>query len=77
MDLLKLLGRICKEFRTESGIPVKEIADKCGYTPANVYKFERGESNNALILLTYLWYGLDLDPRELWIEGGSALEWQV
>jgi hypothetical protein len=58
---LKELGRICREFRLENNITVKEIARLCNYSVWNVYKFEQGIIDNASILLVYLYLGLQLD----------------
>lgn len=58
---LKELGRICREFRKEQGISVKEIARLCNYTVWNVYKFEQGIIDSASILLVYLYLGIQLD----------------
>jgi transcriptional regulator with XRE-family HTH domain len=62
---LKELGRICREFRKEQGISVKEIASKCSYTPWNIYKFEQGNIDSASILLVYMFFGLELDRRTI------------
>lgn len=62
---LKELGNICRKFRTEKNIGVKEIANLCNYSTWNVYKFEQGVIDNASILLVYLYFGLQLDRRVL------------
>lgn len=58
---LKELGSICRQFRLDNDITVKEIARLCNYTVWNVYKFEQGIIDNASILLVYLYLGLQLD----------------
>lgn len=58
---LKELGSICRQFRLDNDITVKEIARLCKYTVWNVYKFEQGIIDNASILLVYLYLGLQLD----------------
>lgn len=58
---LKELGSICRQFRLENDITVKEIARLCNYSVWNVYKFEQGIVDNASILLVYLYLGLQLD----------------
>lgn len=58
---LKELGSKCREFRLENNITVKEIARKCNYSIWNIYKFEKGFIDNASILLTYMYLGLELD----------------
>lgn len=58
---LKELGAMCRRFRLDNGITVKEISKLCNYTIWNVYKFEQGLIDNASILLVYLYLGLQLD----------------
>lgn len=62
---LKKLGSICREFRLENNITVKEIARLCNYTVWNVYKFEQGNSDNVSIFLVYIYLGLELDRRTI------------
>lgn len=58
---LKKLGNICRQFRLDNKITVKDIARICNYTTWNVYKFEQGKLDSASILLAYLHIGLQLD----------------
>lgn len=58
---LKELGGICRQFRIDNNITVKEVAQLCNYTIWNVYKFEQGIIDNASILLAYMHLGLQLD----------------
>ena len=58
---LKELGKKCREFRIKNGITIDEIAEQSNYSLWNVYKFEQGRVNNALILLAYLNLGLHLN----------------
>lgn len=60
---LKELGAICRKFRVENGITVREIARLCNYSVWNVYKFEQGVIDNVSIFLVYLHLGLQLDRR--------------
>lgn len=58
---LKKLGCKCRQFRLDNDITVKEIAKLCNYSIWNIYKFEQGIIDNASILLTYMYLGLQLD----------------
>lgn len=60
---LKELGSICRQFRLENKITVKEIAKLCNYSVWSVYKFEQGVIDNSSILIVYLYLGLQLDRR--------------
>lgn len=62
---LKKLGSICRQFRLDNDISVKEIARLCNYSVWNIYKFEQGIIDNASILLVYLHLGLELDRRTI------------
>ena len=61
-EILKLtnLGNRCKSFRQQLGISAYAVSNQVGYKPANIYKFEKGELNNALILLWYVERGFKL-----------------
>jgi hypothetical protein len=63
---LKELGKICRKFRIDNEITVKEIAGRSGYSVWNIYKFEEGVIDNASILLVYMLYGLQLDRSMVW-----------
>lgn len=62
---LKKLGNICRRFRMDKDITVKEISQLCKYSVWNVYKFEQGVSDNVSIFLVYLYLGLQLDRRTI------------
>ena len=54
MNMLKLIGRMCKKYRTEVlKVPQSIVANETGYSVENVSKFECGKTNNLKI---YLWY---------------------
>ena len=58
---LKKLGSICRQFRLDNDMKVKDIAQICNYSAWNVYKFEQGKLDSASILLAYIHIGLQLD----------------
>lgn len=60
LEYLTLIGQECKAFRESLGVPRKLVAEDLGCVVQNIYSFEKGTNNSALILLWYLSNGLDL-----------------
>ena len=44
------IGKICKQYREQENISVRDIANKAGYLPQTVYAFENGRSNATILL---------------------------
>lgn len=65
--ILASLGEYCRMARMKKGLLQLDVAKDIGCSPQNVSCFERGENNNALILLWYIKNGL-LEVLEKWGE---------
>lgn len=63
--ILKAIGTLCRRYRRQHNISVKSIAERAKYSIWMVYKFEQGETNNAVILLAYMSYGFKLKEDRL------------
>ena len=46
----KEIGGICKWYREQEHLTVRELATKAGYLPQTVYAFENGKSNASILL---------------------------
>jgi len=44
------IGEICKYYREQEKLTVRNIASKAGYLPQTVYAFESGKSNATILL---------------------------
>lgn len=44
------IGQLCKYYREQEHLSVREIANKQGYLPQTVYAFESGSSNSSILL---------------------------
>lgn len=66
---LKRIGEICKKARKRHNIPIVYIVINSGYSRANVYHFENGENNNAIILNTYMSFMNDDEIRDIIVRG--------
>lgn len=51
---LKEIGKVCRDARMIYGVTQKVIADFLGYHRSAISNFERGLSNNAIILHYYI-----------------------
>lgn len=60
MLTLKTIGAKARRYRLEQKFTVKELSKALGYTINTIYKFERGELNNSIILAEYIKRGLTL-----------------
>ena len=59
---LSRIGDTCRRYRKYVlKMTVREVAEKIGYSANNIYSFEGGYINNALILLWYMSKGLTYD----------------
>lgn len=58
---LKALGVHCKRLRRTLDIKQTQVAIETGYSLKTISAFERGRTNNALILLWYINHGLNRD----------------
>lgn len=65
--VLASLGEYCRITRIQSGFRQIDVANETGCSQQNVSFFERGENNNALLLLWYIKHGL-LDVLKKWGE---------
>lgn len=59
-DLLKFIGAMCKNHRSNLGVCQYDVAHLTGYTKETVSSFETGHNNNATLLLWYIANGLEL-----------------
>ena len=64
---LKDLGLRCKQFRVSRGYRQHNVAEDSGYTIENIFAFECGRNNNAIILLWYIAHGMTIEE----IKGGA------
>ena len=60
MVCLKDIGKACGDYRRKKHLTQKYVASKTGYNDRTVSLFERGGSNNAIILLWYITDGFDV-----------------
>lgn len=44
------IGELCKYYREQEKLPLRQIANKAGYLPQTVYAFESGKSNATILL---------------------------
>lgn len=59
---LNKIGDTCRRYRKYIlKMTAREVAEKIGYSPNNIYSFEGGYINNAIILLWYMSKGLTYD----------------
>lgn len=65
--ILATLGEYCAMTRIKRGISQLAVANEIGCSSQNISSFERGNNNNALILLWYIKHGL-LETLEKWGE---------
>lgn len=65
--ILATIGEYCAMTRLKKGISQREVARELGCTSQNVSSFERGNNNNALILIWYIKHGL-METLEKWGE---------
>lgn len=62
-NYLKGIGDYCRRFREKKGIAVCQMAVLCLCSESNIYHFEAGDNNNALILLEYI-----RQMPDIWLE---------
>lgn len=65
--ILASLGEYCRMTRKNKGLTQDDVAQDTGFTQQNISAFERGENNNAMLLLWYIKYGL-MDVLKKWGE---------
>lgn len=65
--VLASLGEYCRMTRMKKGLLQLDVAKTIGCSQQNISCFERGENNNAIILLWYIKNGL-LEVLEKWGE---------
>lgn len=62
----KEIGRKCRRFRQSVlRMSVKDVAERLGYSPGNIYAFEAGRNCNYYLLLWYVEHGLVLDSESV------------
>ena len=44
------IGELCKYYREQEKLPLRQISNKAGYLPQTVYAFESGRSNSTILL---------------------------
>lgn len=63
-ELLKPLGKLCKDARESYNTSVNKVADMLNVSRNAVYRFERGDYDTATFLLFYVYYfNIKLDYR--------------
>ena len=65
--ILASLGEYCRMTRKNKGLTQYDVARDTEFTQQNISAFERGENNNAVLLLWYIKHGL-LEVLEKWGE---------
>lgn len=60
-----MIAHLCAKFRRKIRVKQKQVAIETGYSEKTVSAFERGHSNNALLLMWYINHGM---PHE-YLEG--------
>lgn len=55
------IGSCCKKFRHKLGYTQQETAFMIGTTRENIAKFESGKNRNYMILLWYIFHGMNLN----------------
>lgn len=55
------VGKACRKVRQLKHMSQKQVAKATGYNDRTISQFERGYSNNALILIWYITNGLELE----------------
>lgn len=53
------IGELCKYYREQEKLPLRQIANKAGYLPQTVYAFESGKSNATILLFDCYFNQLD------------------
>lgn len=51
IKLLKSTGELCRQWRKNKNLTMKEVADLYGITESGVSRIENGESNNLMYFL--------------------------
>lgn len=54
---LEKVGKACRAWRIYCGIRLREVARDTGYSENNIWNFEKGKNNSAVILLWYMKHG--------------------
>lgn len=60
-----MIAHLCAKFRRKIKVKQKQVAIETGYSEKTVSAFERGHSNNAILLMWYINHGM---PHE-YLEG--------
>lgn len=55
------IGTCCKKYRQKIGYTQQETAFMIGTTRENIAKFESGKNRNYMILLWYIFHGMNLN----------------
>ena len=64
-DFLIAVGANLRKIRTEKGVSQEELAHRTQMTLAQIGRFERGEINSGISMLSFLARALDIEPFEL------------
>lgn len=65
------IGDACRRYRKYIGYTQSEVAAELGFTGKAISGFECGRSYNAIILLWYVYHGIDL--REVVNDGANKV----
>ncbi len=62
-EFLKAVGENLRKIRTEKGISQEELALKTNMTLAQIGRFERGEINSGISIISFLSKALGVAPE--------------
>ena len=57
-NILRAVGRMCKEYREYIGVTQSDVSRATGYSEQNISSFETGRTNNMILLLWYIDNGM-------------------
>lgn len=57
---LQKIGADCKEYRESIGLRLLDVAAETGYAIETVQGFEKGRTNNLILLLWYIRHGMQV-----------------
>lgn len=64
-EFLKAVGANLRKIRLEKGVSQEELAFRTNMTLAQIGRFERGEVNSGISILSFIAKALGIEPSEL------------
>lgn len=58
---LENVGKACRAWRIYNNMRLREVARDTGYSENNIWNFEKGKNNSAIILLWYIMHGFNYE----------------